>query len=204
MSIENITTLIASKKEEFSVQKNDKLLEEAINKKSEFIISGGSFVVAMILTILFCITITISSISLLNYIPVSLFLIIPCLFISGFLSERGLFAYNKHLISKLLRTDSCFKDKFYEENMLPSFLKQEIDSEMADALKLNLSLDQYKALKFQSSSNISYGDVYKFIANIDNTNQTLKEIEAEKYSVEYDNIKKRNPAYLIKRHNNEY
>lgn len=190
MSIENINRLIAAKKEAFSVTQNDKLLQEAINKKSEFIISGGAFIISLILALLFCMTITIGSMYLLNYNTVSMFLVFPYLLITGFAAEKGIRAYNKHLISKLLRTDSVFKDEFFEENILPSFPKQKIDSEMYDTLKLNLSLDQYKALKLQSSSDISYGDVYKFIDTIEHTNKVLKEIEAEKYSVEYDNIKK--------------
>lgn len=190
MSIENIKKLIASKKETFFDKSEGGLLNQIAKEKSELI---NSFTDALLLTFIPSISSCVLGFTLFNLLGneglgiLTGFLSFPVL---SFIIYISMPKRNKKIILKNLEKNSDFKREFFDSYILPYFMKRKIDSEMADTLKLNLSLDQYKALKFQSSSNISYGDVYKFIANIDNTNKTIKEIEAEKYSVEYDNIKK--------------
>lgn len=190
MSIENIKTLIVSKKEAFFNNSENGLLNKIIKEQSNFIIFLTDFLLITIVPVIFSLVL---GFILLNFIEneTKSFLLglipLPLFCVLGGLSMKR---RNEKFIRRQIEENGDFKKEFFDSNILPYFLKLKIDSEMADALKLNLSLDQYKALKLKSSPNITYGDVSKFIDTIEHTNKVLKEIEAEKYSVEYDNIKK--------------
>lgn len=190
MSIENIKTLIDSKKETFFNKSENRLLNKIIKEQSNFIIFLTDFLLITIVPVIFSLVL---GFILLNFIEneTKSFLIgllpLPLFCFLGGLSMKR---RTEKFIRRQIEENGDFKKEFFDSNILPYFLKLKIDSEMDDTLKLNLSLDQYKAFKLKSSPNITYGDVYKFIDTIEHTNKVLKEIEAEKYSVEYDNIKK--------------
>lgn len=190
MSIENIKTLIASKKETFFNKSENRLLNKIIKEQSNFIIFLTDFLLITIVPVIFSLVL---GFILLNFIEseTKSFLIglLP-LPLFSFLGGLSMKRRNEKFIRRQIEENGDFKKEFFDSNILPYFLKLKIDSEMDDTLKLNLSLDQYKAFKLKFSPNITYGDVYKFIDTIEHTNKVLKEIEAEKYSVEYDNIKK--------------
>lgn len=190
MSIENISNLIVLKKEAFFDNSDGKLLNEVIKKRSDFIISGSSVLITLTLIIVLCIAAGLISTFFIGDGVGAFLITILSVFPFSLLGYWGLGKYNKYIIETELKENIYFKKDFFDSYISPLFFKQEIDSEMNDILKLNLSLDQYKTIKLKNKSGITYKDVSNFINDIQHTNEILKEIEAEKYSVEYDNIKK--------------
>lgn len=189
MSIENIKNTMAIKEQNFYKAFDNENLNEVIFNNLEAVNALPS-VKAMFGAVSMSLLTTFISVSLLG--PGTLSGIITLISCSAFcfLASRMSISKNISEIKKNILADPFEKILFFKNNLYPLFLQEEIDEDMHDCLKLNLSLDEYKAFRVKSNQNIKYSDIYDFIHNINDINLKLEYAESEKYSVDYENIKK--------------
>ncbi len=116
-----------------------------------------------------------------DYAP---FIMIPA-FLGCFCSEK---IKAKYIMNKCSKNDK-FKNSMLNTLLLPDFLKNPISDKILQQLKLELNIDQFKALKVLSGTNITYENLTYFINNIQTIDFNIHEAEEDKYTLNHIDVK---------------